>query len=112
MKKISFFFTVFLFSLVSISCGGDDDPDDGNVNCSESFSINSELNDEIFAFAQAASDYGQDPSAENCNAYKAAANDYLDALEALEDCAREVGQLNAFNQSLANIQAAFDSLTC
>lgn len=112
MKKIYFFLTVLLLSLVSISCGGDDDPNDGNVNCSDSFSINSELNDEINAFAQAASAYGQDPSSENCQAYKDAANDYLKALEALEDCAREVGQLNAYNQSLANLQAAFDSLTC
>jgi hypothetical protein len=113
MKKLFLFMTVVLIGIVSVSCGGDDnDANDGNVNCNEAFSINAELNEEIQAFATAASNYGTDPSSQNFQAYKDAANDYLDALQALQDCAEQAGQLNSFNQSLANIQAAFDNLTC
>ena len=111
MKKFFVLLPLMVFSMLIVSCG-DDDGNDGNVNCSDSFSINNELNDEINAFATAAGAYGTDPSAANCQAYKDAAQDYLDALEALKDCAEEAGQLTSFNQALANLEAAFDTLTC
>lgn len=94
------------------SCGSDDDPNNGNVDCDNSFSITVEIEDELNAFLNAAQAYGISQTQENCNAYKAAGNDYVDALRALEDCARIVGELQEYNQLLDQLETDINNIPC
>ena len=46
-----------------------------------------QVTDEANALSTAATAYATDPTTPNCNAYKAAFQDYLDALKPFADCA-------------------------
>ncbi|MGB4849756.1 MAG: hypothetical protein WBP41_17655 [Saprospiraceae bacterium] len=48
----------------------------------------------------------------NCNAYKAAYNNYLNALEGVKDCATTNGQGPAIQQVIDESRAALDLLQC
>lgn len=110
MKLKTLFYFMAFISVGLIACGDDDD--DGNVDCNSSFSIQAELQDEIDAFTDAAFAYGNNPTPENCEAYKDAAADYLEAAEALQDCANQVGQGQEYQQALQAAQDSVDSIQC
>jgi hypothetical protein len=50
------------------------------------------VQDELNTVTTAAMTYAQDPSTVNCNAYKAAYQDYIDALEPYGNCSLWTGQ--------------------
>ena len=79
MKK---YFVLLLFSGFMMTSCGDDDPKD----CTAA-QFNSEVNATITALNTAAQTWANDPTSENCNKYKDAANDYLDAVESFDGCA-------------------------
>jgi len=113
MKKFFIFLSLLVFSMVAASCGSDDDDgNNNNITCDQTFNINAELSDEINAFTNAAITYGNDPTPENCQAYKASAQDYLEALESLRNCAEQIGELASFNEALADLEEAIDGITC
>ena len=97
-KKI--FFSLFLMVAVFgfWTCNKDDDKTD---TCSGAWA--SELSNEANAMISAAQTYGANPTPANCNAYKQAAQAYLDALEPYGNCAALTGQ------DRADWQAAFDA---
>ena len=99
---LSFFFVLSLFAFVS--CGDD------AVNDCNGFNIQTDLSDEIQATTDAAIVYGNDPTQQNCDAYKDAWQDYLDALRDLEDCARDAGALAEFNQAIQDAEDAVDQI--
>lgn len=105
MKKIFYLF-LLTFSIGLISCGGDDVEDctSASINFSQEFS------DELENITTVAINFANNPSSSNCNAYKDAIRDYIDALKSLEDCARETGQLDEYNESLAEYESEIDSL--
>lgn len=73
----------------------------------------SELSVEANAMINAAQVYGTDPTPANCNAYKQAAQAYLDALEPYGNCATLTGQDRvAWQNALDGAQASVNSLTC
>ena len=102
-------FTLFVGSMMFVSCNNGDD-DVGP--CGANWIFATQIADEANALATAASAYGQDPTTANCEAYRQAYQDYLDAARALENCARQVGQLTEYNQALADAQAGLDALQC
>ncbi|KPL15553.1 MAG: hypothetical protein AMS23_06885 [Bacteroides sp. SM1_62] len=79
---------IFCFTLLVSSCSKDNDPD--VLPCSTAWAT--ELHDEINAVAAAATAFALDESAENCNALKAAYQDYIDALKPYGNCATLTGQ--------------------
>jgi hypothetical protein len=105
--KLSFFFSVLLIGLFLISCG-----DDNSVICGTTFSLSTEIQAELDAFTNAAILYVGNPTSDNCNAYRNAAQDYLDAIESYRDCADDAGQLAEFNQSLLEAQESVDGIIC
>ena len=112
MKTLRFFLFFMVFGLLAISCG-DDDPDDGNVDCNNANSVNAELMDEINAWTAAASAWANDPTDPGlCNDYKDATLDYLNALRALEDCANDAGVGVEFANSITQAEEALAQLTC
>ena len=89
--------------ILTASCGDDNDPAD----CT-SASFNQEVNAAINDVNAAGQAYANDPSTDNCNAFKDAANDYLDVVEDLDGCA---GISAAdYDQALDAARAAVNSI--
>lgn len=106
MKYRFLFITFFVFGVFGFAgCSDDEDPNNV-VPCSGQWAV--EVEDEINAWMSAAQQYASNPNQENCNAYKAAAQDYLDALEPYGDCATLTGEQRA--EWEAAIQEAQESL--
>lgn len=91
MKKIRFLLMIFsLISFSLISCGDDDNADDssGNVytgpDCLNSYSSVFDIAAEEMSSAAFA--YGMDSTLENCNAYRTAAQSFLDEVKPFENC--------------------------
>ena len=102
------FFLLLCFSLVfifvSTSCKKDP------VSACNSFNVAADLQNELNGLTTAAQNYSADQSAENCQTYKNAYQEYIDALRGLESCARAVGSLAAYNESLNDAIAELDTL--
>jgi len=73
----------------------------------------SELNDEIQALSNAAQAYTMDPTQENCLAYKAAAQAYVDALAPYGNCPGLTGtDLQAWQDAVNDAQQSVDDIDC
>ena len=70
-----------------------------------------EVQDELNAVNAAATAYGNDPSTANCNAFKSAYQNYLNALEDHSNCVLAEQQA-AYQQALDDAQAAIDGFQC
>ncbi len=100
-----FFFSISILSFTS--CGDDkDDIEDCNINFSIAFE------DELDAINIASIAFANDPTPENCNAYKTAFLDYITALEGLEACYRENGYGDEFEMSVEEAKDSIDTLQC
>lgn len=110
MKKrfylVAFIAIIFLgFS----SCNKKDDP--GEQACSGLWAT--ELQDEVTAWTNAAIAYGSNPSVANCNAYKASAQAYLNALEPYGECTTLTGtERTQWEQALGEAQQSIDDIEC
>ena len=112
MKTLRFLLFFLAFGLLAVSCG-DDDPDDGNVDCNDANSVNAELMDELNAWTAAASAWTSDPTNTSlCNDYKDATLDYLNALKSLQDCADDAGVGADFASSITQAEQALAQLPC
>jgi hypothetical protein len=109
MKKIislSVFVVLIFFS--QISCNKDSSDNDPGY-CGNAWTT--QLSDETAALSNAATVYATDPTIENCNAYKAAYQNYLDALEPFTDCAGyTAAQKNDLENAIAQAQADINNL--
>ncbi len=96
---------------ISLSSCSKDDKSSGPTGsggpCANYVNWSSSVQAELTAMNNAAIAYGTNPTQANCDAFKAAANAYIDSLENIRSCVG-AGQLTAFN---ANIQAAKASLS-
>jgi len=70
-----------------------------------------ELQDESTNLSNAATTYGQDPTAANCEAYRQAFLDYLDEADKLDNCVLGT-QRDAYRQAVDGARASLDALTC
>ena len=111
MKIVKLSCLLLLFTGFLMSCGSDDDEkieDCSNANVTFAVTFSEELENINIA----SMNYANDQSTENCNALKSAYEDYLDAIEAYEDCARQAGQLAEWNQGLDDAREALDDIVC
>lgn len=73
----------------------------------------SELNNEIQALSNTLQAYSINPTQENCQAYKAAAQAYVDALTPYGNCATLAGaDRDAWQQALNEAQQDVDNINC
>jgi len=87
------------------SCG-DDEPE---IDCTSNNFVNT-INALINDLNTAVTTYNNDPSSANCQALKDAANDYLDGVEAFDDCADlDQTQIDA---QLQQARDAVDMINC
>lgn len=70
-----------------------------------------QVSDEAAAWASAASDFSSDPTTANCQTYKNAANDYLNALDGVRACVAGVSQAE-FNEAIAEAKQDVDEADC
>jgi len=107
-KQILLISFLVFFMLGSVGCKKTTTPAPG---CSAAWA--NELSDEIAAFSAAAQTYSANPTQENCLAYKAAAQAYVDALEPYGNCAALTGQdRDAWQQALNDAQESVDNIDC
>lgn len=69
--------------------------------------VSKELND----WSVATSNYSNDPTVANCNAYKSAAKGYLDALEGVRTCVPGANQ-SEFNDAITEAKKEVDAEDC
>jgi len=111
MNTITKFFGAL--ALVSVVFLAQCKKDDNKVDKCTGFNFSAQIEAELNAFSTAATAYGQDPTPANCNAYKAAGLDYVNALEDLKDCAILSGQNEQqYQQSIDDAKASFQSIVC
>ncbi len=109
MKKSIFIF-LLAFGIMGLdACNKDDDENNGN----DSINWATELQAEIEAVNLAAQAYISNPTTENCLAYKAAAQAYLDALKPYGNNPALTGQTREqWEQALAEAQESVDNIDC
>ncbi|TXF89006.1 hypothetical protein FUA23_12005 [Neolewinella aurantiaca] len=103
-------FGLLITTLFITSCGSDDDGGSGPAFCTEqaySDAVAIAVND----FSAAAQVYANDPSSENCEAYKVAAQAYLDELSRFENCAT-ISNRQDYQDSIQEAQESIDMIVC
>jgi hypothetical protein len=107
-RKIIFSVFLLIIALGTWTCKKDSN---NNDPCTGAWA--SELSTEANAMATAAQTYGMNPTVANCNAYKQAAQAYVNALEPYGNCATLAGQDRiAWQSAVDNAQASISSLDC
>ncbi len=105
-KQIFFISFLAIFVLGSWGC-----KKNTVAGCSTAWAT--ELSNEITALSNAAQAYSANPTMENCLAYKAAAQAYVDAIAPYGDCATLSGQDRvAWQESLDDAQQSVDDIDC
>ena len=80
--------------------------------CGGDWHWSSELSSEAQQLSSAASLYAESPTSQNCSAYVQAYQDYLDAAERLDNCARQVGQHKEYQEAIDDARDALNDLGC
>ncbi|TXD83648.1 hypothetical protein ESY86_08790 [Subsaximicrobium wynnwilliamsii] len=91
-----------------MGCSSSDDSDDINTNCgnwSDLFLSQANL------YSQASQAYADDPSPANCQNFKSAGLNYIDALEGAIDCV-PTANVQGFNAELDQYRAEVNALDC
>lgn len=97
------------FTLFTTSCGGDDDGIGPGFCTSETFG--NDISAAVMRLSEAATAYSTDPTATNCNAYKTAAQNYLDEVRRFEDCAT-LNTRQDFRDALREAEESVDMIQC
>lgn len=112
MKQLPTRFLALLFLCAAISLVACNKDDDNADPCGANWNFNNETQNELDLVLATSQEYSQNPTTVNCNSYVAAYQDYLDAVRALENCARLAGQLTEFNQAIDEAQTALSNIQC
>ena len=106
MKSVKYFIVVLTTALLFTGCSEDD-----VINgCGEQFWAE-EVASEAEALSATASQFGLDPTVANCNAFRAAAQNYLDALEGARPCV-DSSERADFDEAVNEAQASINDLDC
>ncbi|PHN01787.1 hypothetical protein [Flavilitoribacter nigricans] len=106
--KFSAFLLITFTITLSTACSKDNP---GPGGCAANFNWTVELQDEANVLSNAAQAYAQDPTTENCNTYKDAYQDYLDAAEDIDFCVPAADQA-AYDAAIEDARDSLDDLQC
>lgn len=104
--KLKFLFILFAITSMGIVACGDD------IDCSDEVALQAEIQDEQDAVNAAILTYTTDPSTDNCESLVDALQEWIDALKDLEDCAREVGEYDEFQEAIMQAEDDLDTIEC
>jgi outer membrane receptor for ferrienterochelin and colicin len=108
MRKL-FYYATFVFSLTLLVSSCNKEDGDGVGPCSVAWAT--DLQPEWTAVYDAAVAYAQDGSEANCNAYKSAYQDYINALKPYGNCTNLTGQAHAnWKQAVEDAEAEVANL--
>lgn len=107
MKKIAFSLAFILsISFITTSCGGDGADCNDEAAVATAFEgLSDELVETLFQF-------GQDPSTSNCNRVRDVYLEWIERLEAVEDCANDLGQGAEFDAAVEEARNELDNFIC
>lgn len=109
-KKITFLGLAILILSTLVSCNDDEEVNDPGI-CGTAWAV--AIEDEANDLSVATQAYATDQSTENCQAYKAALQAYIDALEPYGDCTMLTGQQRAdWEAAVAEAEASIDDIEC
>lgn len=112
MKNLFFLLVLALTTLTIAGCGNDDDDGGGNNPDLCLFTTFNERTIDALNDVQAAAvAFGNDPTTANCEAYRAAAQDYLDTVRDFDTCA-DIVSSQAYQESLAEAEMELADLQC
>ena len=101
-----------LFGLLTLStivaCGGKDDDDP--ENCAEGWEMT--VNDEIEKLVDASTVWANSGTSEDCEKYKQAYRNYIQALRQLEECYIFYGQQQQWREALEEAEEEIDDIQC
>lgn len=100
---------IFCSAMLILACDKDDD---GVKGCGNNFNFSAELSEEANELSAAAQIYANDQTTANCENYRSAYLDYLDAARDLEDCAINAGQQAEYLQAIEDAETAIENLQC
>lgn len=109
--KTFFFLGLMAITLSFSACGGSDD--DGNIGpvfCNDQ-TFGEAIANAVSGLNDAAVLYANDPTTANCEAYRDAAQDYLDEVRRFEGCAI-IGAREDFREALREAQESVDMIMC
>ncbi|MBT8232220.1 MAG: hypothetical protein HKO66_11265 [Saprospiraceae bacterium] len=104
MKKIQNLMVCMFAAFVIVSCGDD-------VDCTESV-LEMKAIPLVDALFNAESAYNSDSSEENCKTYKDALEEYKEFFQDHKECAEESGQIEDYNEGLAELNLELARLDC
>ena len=103
-----FLITLILIFMLLISCSSSDDDGDLNTNCNN---WTEQYLAQANAFSEASNVYTNDPTLVNCQNYKAAGLNYVNALESVIDCV-PMANSQAYIHSLNEYRAEVNAIEC
>lgn len=104
------FLSLLTFTLFASGCGSDDDGIIGPAFCTD-LAFSEALSNAVSNLNDAATLFADDPSTANCEAYRAAAQDYVDEISRFEDCAT-FGTRDDFRDALRDAEESVAMIAC
>jgi hypothetical protein len=107
----NFFLLGFLAITLSFAaCGSDDDGNIGPAFCNDQ-AFGEAVANATSSLSDAATLFANDPTTANCEAYRTAAQNYLDEIRRFEGCSI-ISARDDFRESLREAQASVDMIMC
>ncbi len=111
MNRLTQLFTLVVLCTAALFLGCNNNGDDDGGPCGNNFIWTVELQSEAEALSTAASAYGNDPTTENCEAFRSAYQAYLDTAADLDNCV--IGtERQDYLDAIAEAQVELDNLQC
>lgn len=111
MKKLFLLFALPFALFTITACGGDDDDIDNQTGFCTTALYGERVSAALDQFSTAVNAYANDPSTANCEAYRDAAQDYLDVLREFETCTFLVDDAD-YQESLREAQQEVNDIDC
>ncbi|MEE9363497.1 MAG: hypothetical protein V3U92_12945 [Cellulophaga sp.] len=108
MNKILIGSCVILFSFTN--CSKNEDNTKDNIECFGGTWIQ-EIAAELSVWTTSAQEYSTDPSKANCDSYKSAVTNYLNALDKIKKCVPTIS-LDDFNKSIEEAKVELTDIGC
>ncbi|MAU15092.1 MAG: hypothetical protein CMH46_06075 [Muricauda sp.] len=110
-RNIFVIFCIAITSSLLVSCSGDDSEDDiSSVDC-QAGTWTEWIQSELTDYSNALNAYAEDPSDQNCSAFKTAAFDYLEALRDIADCVPTANKA-AIDQAIDEAESEVANESC